>query len=131
MSGAAPACHTDPVTGAGLATRAHAARTALLRGTGPVPLSRWAWTADVFLVAFFAAGLVVRCLVRARGPRFVDPTAPLGPFEGDVPQPPPGVDPYLSPAVVVHPWELVLALLCGLPLAVRRRYPLTRLPGDG
>ena len=115
------ACHTDPVAGALIADRVQAARAALLRGTGPVPLSRWAWTADVFLGAFFAAGLVVRSVVRARGPRLVDPRAPL-PFGGELF--PPGPEPFLQPAIVVHPWELVLAALCGLPLAVRRRYPL-------
>ncbi|NYJ04754.1 sensor histidine kinase [Petropleomorpha daqingensis] len=111
------------MTGAVIADRVHAARAALLRGTGPVPLSRWAWTADVFLGAFFAAALLVRCLVRVRGPQLIDPMAPLPP-EGDLLVPGPGGDPFVLPPIVVHPWELVLAVLCGLPLAVRRRYPL-------
>jgi signal transduction histidine kinase len=123
MSGTTTACHTDPVTAAGIGDRLHAARAALLRSTGPVPLSRWAWAADVLLGAVLAAGLVVRYLVRAHGPRLVDPGPPLPPFPGgDVTGPDP--DPYLQPAVEVHPWLLLVALLCGLPLAVRRRYPL-------
>src|SRR3954447_7943740 len=126
MSGTATACHTDPVAGAAIAERVSAARAALLRGTGPVPLSRWAWTADVLLGVVFAAGVVVRYVRWTHVPRFLDPAAPLPPLPGGDPSTA-GFDvgSSVAPAVPVHPWELALAVLCGLPLVVRRRYPLT------
>jgi signal transduction histidine kinase len=109
-----------------IADRVRAARAVLLRGTGPVPLSRWAWTADVLLGAVFAAGVVVRYVRWTQVPRFLEPAAPLPPLPGgDPPNAGFDVGSSVAPAVPVHPWELVLAVLCGLPLVVRRRYPLT------
>jgi signal transduction histidine kinase len=125
MPGTGTACHTDLVRGAAIADRVRAARGALLRGTGPVPLSRWAWTADVLLGAVFAAGLVVRCVVRAHGPRLIEPAALPPLLRGDPARAGFDVGPFVQQAVVVRPWELVVAVLCGLPLVVRRRYPLT------
>jgi signal transduction histidine kinase len=126
MSGTTTACHTDPVAGAAIADRVSAARAALLRGTGPVPLSRWAWTADVLLGAFFAAGVTFRYVRWTHIPRFTDPAAPFPPLPG-FGQPSAGSDAgaLLQPAVAVQPGLLVAAVLCGLPLVVRRRYPLT------
>jgi signal transduction histidine kinase len=125
MPGAGTACHTDPVSGAAIAERVRAARAALLRGTGPVPLSRWAWAADLLLGAVFAAGVAVRYVRWAHVPRFVEPTPPLPPPAGG--PAPAGLDvgANLAPAVAVQPWLLAVAVLCGLPLVVRRRYPLT------
>src|SRR4051794_15918937 len=125
MSGTTAACHTDPVAGAVIADWVQAARAALLRGTGPVPLSRWAWTADVLLGAFFAAGVAVRCVGGAHTPRFLEPMAPLPPLPGSVPSSGHDLGSSVQAAVPVQLWLLVVAVLCGLPLIVRRRYPLT------
>src|SRR4051812_11589195 len=85
MPGTGTAWQTDPVSAAVVAERVRAARAALLRGTGPVPLSRWAWTADVLLGAVFAAGVVVRYVRWTHVPRFLDPAAPLPPPLGGDP----------------------------------------------
>jgi signal transduction histidine kinase len=90
-------------------------------------LSRWTWTADVFLAVFLAAFTVDSA---TRQYRFVDdiPRHPFDPGDGTVPPPPPPPD-FVGQvghlvSVSVPLWALVLAAATALPLAVRRRYPL-------
>ncbi|WBB63338.1 histidine kinase [Streptomyces sp. WMMC500] len=116
------------------------------RGAGGVRvprLSRWAWTADVALALVLSVGTVVADLDRS----FYEPRqdAPQeivrlpAPPPGLPALPPPGAEPpaepppegtYALPHVVEHVlppaqgWELVLAALTAVPLALRRRYPL-------
>jgi signal transduction histidine kinase len=101
------------------------------RRTGTAPgLSRWAWAADIAL----AVGLAVATWYTADNPVLPDDGAPwpdLAPAPGG-PPPPPDVGtaagagdaglwaPGDAPIVV-----LTLAAVCVLPLAVRRRFPLS------
>jgi signal transduction histidine kinase len=101
-----------------IAHRWHAATAALRRDASPPPhLSRAAWTADTVLAVVMAASTVNYAL-KARD-------SVIGLVEP--PRPPiPGVVLGLRPEhIVVGPGQLVLAVLTGLPLAMRRRYPLT------
>lgn len=106
---------------------------------GPQPVSRWAWTADVSLAVFLAACTVGAATKGVRfvgaGPKDFPPRGPyaMGP---DVPVPPiaprfPGLLEHsgrLEP-VSLPVWLLALAALSALPLAVRRRYPMSALWG--
>ncbi|MFD5269143.1 sensor histidine kinase [Streptomyces sp. NPDC058335] len=104
--------------------------SALLRAAGPLPRpSRWMWTADVIL-AFVLAVCTVGTAVRQGDAGMVVPSGkvPLvqGPVPVPVPPPPPaGWVADLGPVGHLEPWQIVLAALTALPLAARRRYPLT------
>jgi signal transduction histidine kinase len=105
------------VNPAGIAQRWRAALADQQRRDGPPPRpSRTAWAADAILAAVLAA-TTVNYAVQATD-------------EGEVVGPPvpafPGVK--VAPVVqhaVVGPWQLTLAVLTALPLAARRRYPLS------
>ncbi|WP_377273192.1 sensor histidine kinase [Peterkaempfera sp. SMS 1(5)a] len=100
--------------------RWQAGTAGLLRATEPPPpLSRWAWTADAVLALLLAAGMLAAA-GHGSGPMDVAPL-PLPPAPAfPMPQAPP--DPGAVPAS--QSAQVVLALLVGLPLAVRRRWPL-------
>ena len=91
----------------------------LRRAVSPPPrLSRAAWTADAVLAVVLAASTVDYTL-KARNDSMVAPGVP--------PRPPiPGVAfaPHLAQGVAIGPGHLILAALTGLPLVVRRRWPL-------
>jgi signal transduction histidine kinase len=140
-----PVVHTGPVTTPTPAARIRAALAPLWRPAPPAPgsdrrLSRWAWVADAVLAVFLAATTVY---ATAHG---VDGT-PDGPIRGFDPgprgpagPPAPPIPPVPRPNVLKYPynvvpdhtvlasaplWLLVLAALTALPLALRRRYPVT------
>ncbi|MEV5436631.1 histidine kinase [Streptomyces sp. NPDC052682] len=107
--------------GAGRASveRFRSGARALLRPGPPPRLSRWTWTADVVLAVVLSACTVGAVLNEDRA------AVPLPAF-GDgrpLPPPPPVRPPAGGPAA--DPGELVLAALTALPLALRRRCPLT------
>ena len=125
----AGSCHTGSVNPAPLSARWHSG-LATLRARTPAParLSRGAWIADSVL-AIVMAGTTIRYTLRARthlsdatqvtgGLDVSGPTgpAPIPGFPGLLPE---GVHP-----IVVGPAQLILAAMTGLPLALRRRYPL-------
>ncbi|MCL6737840.1 sensor histidine kinase [Streptomyces neyagawaensis] len=97
----------------------------------PVPLprpSRWMWTADATLALLLAVCTVVTALRQGTGTILLPPGPLEAPLPGAVPAPPvvpslPGAPPE-SHLVPVHAWQLILAALTALPLAVRRRWPL-------
>jgi signal transduction histidine kinase len=102
-----------------MADRWRAGIAALRRATSPPPrLSRAAWTADAVL-AFVLAASTVYYAFTARSNSVIVPSAPRRP-------PIPGVIvvPHLAHGVAVGPGQLILAALTGLPLVMRRRYPL-------
>ncbi|MEV0399250.1 histidine kinase [Actinoallomurus sp. NPDC050550] len=113
-----------------IARRWQAGTAALRRVTSPPPLSRWAWAADTILAVVLAVGT----LSVAPGPVAVhDVPAPVIPPETPPPGlgvPTPPVAPPAPPGVLVQHhgpisfWHLILAVLTGLPLVARRRYPL-------
>ncbi|MFD5257780.1 sensor histidine kinase [Streptomyces bobili] len=87
------------------------------------------WTADVIL-AFVLAVCTVGTAVRQGDASMVVPPGRMpfveGPVPVPVPPPPPaGWVPDLGPVGHLEPWQIVLAALTALPLAARRRYPLT------
>jgi len=108
-------CHNEAVDLAGVQTRSRTWFGDLARASSPMPrLSRWAWIADVVLGGVLTA-LTVDATVRG-GDQFV----------GELPLPPkvPTV-PLLMHHTTVDAWQVVLALLAGMPLVVRRFRPLT------
>jgi signal transduction histidine kinase len=123
------------VTGPGTFRRLRA-RLAAAPGE-PQRLSRWAWTADVVLAVFISASTVASAwhgvrfvpgpgadpdgvkyvfVPGALPPRPVPPLPPLPPHPGRL---------FGLVAVSTPSWLLVVAALSGLPLAARRRFPLT------
>ncbi|WP_234343686.1 sensor histidine kinase [Streptomyces sp. NRRL F-5123] len=107
------------------------------RRSPPQPLSRWAWTADVIAAVVLAAATAYATANGATGD---------GPFRSGakipadvpgiprLPEPPPlpdgrpfVVDPHLLVQSAPQPalWLIVLGALTALPLAVRRRWPLS------
>ncbi|OQD53153.1 two-component sensor histidine kinase [Streptomyces phaeoluteigriseus] len=87
------------------------------------------WTADVILAVVLAA-CTVGTAVRQGDAGMVVPPGKVPLFQGPVPvpvppPPPAGWVPDLGPVGHLEPWQLVLAALTALPLAARRRYPLT------
>ncbi|MFE7645212.1 sensor histidine kinase [Streptomyces phaeoluteigriseus] len=85
------------------------------------------WTADVILAVVLAA-CTVGTAVRQGDAGMVVPPGKVPLFQGPVPVPPPppaGWVPDLGPVGHLEPRQLVLAALTALPLAARRRYPLT------
>jgi signal transduction histidine kinase len=105
------------VNQAGIAQRWRAGVAALLRARSPQPrLSRLAWTADAVLAVVMAAS-TLNYAAKASGHDSVIKPARPG-FPGSV------VVPSFQHAAVFGPWQVILALLTGLPLAARRRYPL-------
>ncbi|MET7650557.1 histidine kinase [Streptomyces sp. NPDC005486] len=109
---------------------------ALLRRS-PLPRpSRWMWTADAIL-AFVLAACTVGTAYRQGDsalpvPPVLVPAAPVPPSlpspgvppTGEFPFPGMGGD-FTAYGEAVHPWQLVLAALTALPLAARRRFPLS------
>jgi signal transduction histidine kinase len=83
----------------------------------PVPLSGWAWTADVLLGTVVAASTLLYT-VKAEHRVAVGATPTILTLPGNK------LEPVLQPPLIVGPREWLLAVLCGLPLIVRRRYPL-------
>ncbi|GAA4624863.1 histidine kinase [Actinoallomurus vinaceus] len=113
-----------------IAGRWQAGTAALRRVTSPPPLSRWAWAADTILAVVLAIGT----LSVHPGPAAVN-DVPAQVIPPEVPPPLPGVPtppvaPTAPPGVLIQHhgptsfWHLILAVLTGLPLVVRRRYPL-------
>ncbi|WP_037364674.1 sensor histidine kinase [Nakamurella lactea] len=108
---------------AAIVRRAQAAVVALRRRTDDLPrLSRWAWAADVSIAVVLAAATYYSA---------VNPTTPSE--DGPLPIGLPGVWPGVpTPPITPDLWArdhapiavLVLAAVCTLPLALRRRYPL-------
>jgi signal transduction histidine kinase len=87
----------------------------------------WIWFVDVMLAIAVAGGTVTTTLTR--GQFSADPLAPAG-------RPPPPGRPVAPPAPAnlllhhygpPHAWQVLLAAMVGLPLLLRRRYPLTVL----
>jgi signal transduction histidine kinase len=107
-----------------IADRWRAGMATLLRPGSPPPrLSRWAWAADVTIAVVLAAGTLRYTVTAGHGPDAVvlpglqappgEKLAPVGPDVGGA----------------VYPWQVILAPLTALPLAIRRRYPLTAFWG--
>jgi signal transduction histidine kinase len=124
-------CDTWPVNGAEITGRWRVGVAALWRVTSPPPsLSRWAWAADAILALVLTMGtLSVSPSPSGSGPVSVTvnnapaPVASGGPPIPPVaPTPPPGVDSQLHGTSLF--WQLILAVLTGMPLVARRRYPL-------
>ena len=85
----------------------------------PPPLSGWAWAADCALAVVLAVATLHYLLTSGSAPALVLPAAP---------PPPPLPGAPASPSLVetaVPAGLVVLALVTALPLAVRRRYPLS------
>lgn len=116
--------------------------TAGVRGPAGDPrdgVSRWAWAADAVLAVFLAATTVIAAQKGARyvGDAFIKSRAGYVPRPPGVPRPPvaPAAPHFVGPGGIGHAERLVtmspavgvlvLAALTALPLAVRRRYPLT------
>jgi signal transduction histidine kinase len=113
-------CHTVGVTSS--ASIPATAGSAVSRG-GPAAarsLGRGAWIADGVL-ALVVAGTALSFTLRARQHTVVEVRAPVPPsgIPGIVRDLGPGIE-----ANFVGPGQLLLAVLVGLPLVVRRRYPL-------
>jgi signal transduction histidine kinase len=116
-------CEDEPVN----KPRWSAAVTALTTATArpPILLSRWVWAADAVLALVLAVGALDGALNRHDVTETVtssgQPETPAG-----VPVPPtPPVGMITHHYDAAHPWQLVLVVLATLPLAARRRYPLT------
>lgn len=108
-------CHNDRVDLVNTQERTRGWRRELLRASSPLPrLSRWAWLAD------FVLGSVVTAVT-------VDATLRGGDqLVGELPLPPKApAFPLLTHHASVDGWQVVLALLAGLPLIGRRFRPLT------
>ncbi|MFI0717769.1 sensor histidine kinase [Streptomyces sp. NPDC021224] len=137
-----PVSRTPQGVAAG-AARVRAALAELLgpgptaRRAPPQPLSRWAWTADVIAAVVLAAATAYATANGATGDGPIRSGAQFSPAPPGVPPvpvppPPPGkrlllVDPHTLFHSAPEPalWLIVLGALTALPLAVRRRWPLS------
>ncbi|MFI0941252.1 sensor histidine kinase [Streptomyces sp. NPDC021020] len=96
----------------------------------PQPLSRWAWTADVIAAVVLAAATAYATASGATGDGPVRAGAKValpGPGMPRPPDPPPIPGPHALVANAPQPavWLIVLGALTAIPLAVRRRWPLS------
>jgi signal transduction histidine kinase len=101
----------------------------LLRESGPPPRpSRWAWAADGALAVGLALVTVYAVVASAGGdlPQKVvprDAVLPRGVLVPMAPDPPPP-DRFVVEHATIGFWAVVVAVLVGLPLVARRRFPL-------
>jgi signal transduction histidine kinase len=106
------------VVRAAIVQRWRAVLAALRRPANAPPPSRWAWVADVLLALVLATGTLSGFAGRQ------SPVPPLGAL-GDVTLSPPAPPRYEPASVAGSIVWILLALATALPVAARRRYPLT------